>query len=492
MSDVPRLGRASWLAGLQCARRLWLCVRAPHVAGPADADAADRKATGRTLALRARALFPGGVAVAGDGAVAATRALVAAPDVPAVFDAAFEHAGVAVRVDVLERLAGGGFGLRDVTPRTRVRPEHLEDVALQRAVVAACGVDVRSAEVVLVDREYVRGPGEVDWPRFFRRQDVTAETAPLAADAGARRDAFAATLARPDAPAVEPSPHCFSPRRCEFWTHCTAGRPDDWIMRLPRLYRNHHAALREAGIARIADVPDGWWLTGPQARARAAVLGGRVVATDGLAAALRAAGPPASYLDFEGAAPAVPILVGTRPYETIPFQWSLHRDDGAHATHAAFLADGPRDPRPAFLESLLAATAGSDEPVLVYSPYESQVLAALAEAFPRHAAALDALRARLVDLLDVILAHVYHPAFAGSFSLKQVAPALVEGFAWDDAGGVTHGTAASRAFEALWTGRVTGAEAAALRAALLAYCATDTRALMEVHRALRRLAAAAR
>ena len=33
---------------------------------------------------------------------------------------------------------------------------------------------------------------------------------------------------------------------------------------------------------------------------------------------------PRYYLDFETIAPAVPIWPGTRPYETLPIQWSCH------------------------------------------------------------------------------------------------------------------------------------------------------------------------
>jgi hypothetical protein len=39
-------------------------------------------------------------------------------------------------------------------------------------------------------------------------------------------------------------------------------------------------------------------------------------------------GPPACYPDFEAMMPPVPLYEGTRPYQTTPFQWSLHMIDG--------------------------------------------------------------------------------------------------------------------------------------------------------------------
>ncbi len=67
---------------------------------------------------------------------------------------------------------------------------------------------------------------------------------------------------------------------------------------------------------------------------------------------------------------------------------------------------------------------------------------------PEFADDLLAIEARLVDLLRVMRANVYHPDFGGSFSLKTVAPALVPGFTYADLD-VGDGGAASTALEAL-------------------------------------------
>src|SRR5206468_2269242 len=98
------------------------------------------------------------------------------------------------------------------------------------------------------------------------------------------------------------------------------------------------------------------------------------------------------------------------------------------------------------------------EPIVVYSNFEARVLTELASALPDVAAALDALRARLVDLLPVVRRHVYHPAFEGSFSLKAVAPALVDGFGYGDLEHIAGGGEASAAFLQLASGAVTDPE----------------------------------
>jgi hypothetical protein len=155
--------------------------------------------------------------------------------------------------------------------------------------------------------------------------------------------------------------------------------------------------------------------------------------------------------------------------------------------HLEWLADGRADPRREFAERLLEALARGNEPVVVYSGFEGRVLSQLSSMMPDLAPALDALRRRLVDLLPVVRRYVYHPAFCGSFSLKSIAPALVDGFGYHDLEGkIAGGSEASLAFLHLASGAVKDVEEdARLRHALRAYCERDTLALVEVHRALR-------
>jgi hypothetical protein len=485
------LSKSKYLGGCQCPRRLWLGTFAPELAS--EPDGADNAwlALGTDIGRHAHALFPGGVLVDTDSwrhgdAVARTRALLGDPSVPAIFEGAFVHAGVSIRVDVLERLPGGVWGLREVKSGLRVRDIHLHDAGAQRFVLEGNGMRVPSVEIVHLDRAYVRGEGDVDWPRLFTRVDVSTEVACVLSGVPARVEALHRVLARADPPAVEPDDHCFSPHACEFWAHCTREKPADWVYRLPG-WPKPVAELRAAGVERIVDIPDDFPLSPLQARARDVMRSGREFVGDDLVAALGALGPPAAYLDFETISPAVPLYPGTRPYERIPFQWSLHEVDATGAlAHRELLADGRHDPRREFSEQLLEALEGSATPVVVYSSYEAGVLAELASTFSDLAAKLDALRARLVDLLPVVRRGIYHLAFGGSFSLKAVAPALIEGFGYGDLEQIAGGGAASAAFLRVASGAVSDPEEEArLRGALRVYCERDTLALVELHRALR-------
>jgi hypothetical protein len=172
-----------------------------------------------------------------------------------------------------------------------------------------------------------------------------------------------------------------------------------------------------------------------------------------------------------------------------PFQWSLHTIDGdAVINHREFLADGVNDPRRQFAETLIDALAGSNYPIIVYSAYEQTRIEELALDFPDLSMALKALIARLADLLPIVRSAIYFPEFGFSNSIKSVAPALCPGFSYDDLDGIADGGAASAAFLKLASGRIKHPEEAdPLRTQLLAYCARDTLAMVEVHRALAKL-----
>jgi hypothetical protein len=487
---APHLTKSKFLAGRHCPKRLWLSRHEPGSARPLTPAERSILDAGSEIGCLARRLFPGGVLVeAGPAEHAAaaekTRKLLAEPAVPAIFEAAFEFENVRVRVDILERIGPDAWGLREVKGSARVKPPHIEDVAIQAFVVSGCGLDVVSLEVIHVNTAYERHGADVAWDEFFTRSDVSHA---VAARAGVLRGQVADLLGvvAGSRPNVEPGLHCRARHLCEFWEHCTRGKADDWVLRLPRLTRKQFETLAEAGIERIGDIPEDFRLQRPQQHVLELRRGGADFVHHGLADALQGSGPPADYLDFEIASPAVPVYDRTHPFQGIPFQWSLHRVDADGALrHSEFLAGGERDPRRAFAESLLDATSGRRDPIIVYSAFESRVLENLANDFRDLRDPLLEVRARLFDLLPVVRNCTYHADFDGSFSIKRVAPALVPGFGYADLDGIAEGGAAASAFERIAAASLPADEVAKRREELLAYCRTDTLALVHVHRALR-------
>ena len=154
-------------------------------------------------------------------------------------------------------------------------------------------------------------------------------------------------------------------------------------------------------------------------------------------------------------------------------------------SHREFLADGFGDPREPFALSLLNAI-GTHGSIIVYSPYEKTILKKLAAALPHMAVEIEAVIERLVDLLPIVKANIYLPAFQGSYSIKKVLPALVPGFGYGHLR-VQDGLAAIAAFGRMLVEQDPVVKHA-LRDDLLVYCSQDTWAMVKVLEAMRDMA----
>jgi hypothetical protein len=197
-------------------------------------------------------------------------------------------------------------------------------------------------------------------------------------------------------------------------------------------------------------------------------------------------GLPVWTLVFEAIRPAIPRFLGTRPYQPIVFQGSLHRSGkGGEVEHFEFLADGDSDPRPAVVSWLVDVLERDAAPVLVYSASDSHCIREMAACVSEKRRSLDSIHARLVDLLPIVREHVSHPGFCGSVSIERVAPILTPSVSDEDLYEIADGPGAMAAFERIMSGIMAPDEELATRRALLAYGRRETRALLELYRAMR-------
>jgi predicted RecB family nuclease len=484
------LSKSRFVAGCQCPKRLWFQVYQPELAEETDAASEAIMEQGNEVGVLARQLFPGGVEVRGDNgldtAIRTTRELIANPEIPALFEAAFEHDGVLVRVDVLHRRADGRWRLIEVKSTTAVKEQHLDDLGIQYRVVSRSGLDIGSCCLAHVNRNYIFQGGMVDPWRFFRIRNVTRQVARLQPKLTFQLRAAFTVLSMPKAPDVAPGRHCTNPVTCEFYDRCNPPLPNDHIGFLPRIHANAAEELVDMGVESIHDVPDDFELTEIQRRAATCVQTAEPWFSPELGEALSGLTYPLYFADFETQNRAIPSFAGMRPYDHLPFQWSIQtqREPGAEPEHNEFLATDANDPRREFISSLCHAL-GESGSIVVYSSFEAVRLSEIAACLPEFAEQINKIQARLFDLLPIVRKHVYHPRFAGSYSIKLVLPALVPGMIYDGMA-VADGQAAGLAWESLVRGNLDQSERDRIRKALLDYCGQDTLAMVRLLEVLKR------
>jgi predicted RecB family nuclease len=473
------------MSGLQCPKLLWWQVHEPDApeleTDPAVQFRFDR---GHEVGRLAQTYVPGGVLIdvphhERDRRLRETAEALGA-GAKVLYEAALEYDGVMVLADILQK-GRRGWNLIEVKSSTKVKPEHLPDVTVQTHVLRGAGLAVQRAEVMHLNRE-CRHP---DLSNLFVRQDVTSEVEETIGEVPGEIRSLKRVLRGP-LPKVDIGDHCHEPFECPFLERCWPKLPANSVEHLYRLSREARERFKRRGYRTLLDLSADEDLSEIQERQRAAARRRGIVVDAGLGRALAGLKPPFAYLDFETILPPVPVWKGCRPYDQVPVQVSVHCDGpGRRLTHNEWLADGPADPRETMARKIIEFTSGARTILAYHAPFERSRIQELMEHLPHLRAKLESVEARLVDLLPLVRDHVYHPRFAGSFGLKSVAPVLAPSVDYDQLEVAEGGAASQLLYDLLLKPDAMGErERARARRDLLRYCATDTRALAEVHRGL--------
>lgn len=286
-------------------------------------------------------------------------------------------------------------------------------------------------------------------------------------------------------PEAETGKHCSSPYPCPFLDHCQR----DMIVSkysVACLTGTNTKRLRELieveGVDDLRKVPDD--LLSPKLlRVKKHTLAGTTYFNaEGAASALARHKLPALFLDFETISMPIPIWKGTKPFQKIPFQFSLHRLSRTGAlSHQEFLDLTGKDPSRRFAAALIAACAGRS-PIFVYSSFENTVIRDLAKRFVKLSQPLLAIAERLVDLLPIVTEHYYHPDQQGRWGIKSVLPTLAPDLSYDSLEGVQNGGMAMLVYQEAIAAKTTDFRRNEIRDQLLKYCHLDTMAMVRVWR----------
>ena len=237
--------------------------------------------------------------------------------------------------------------------------------------LSRAGLGIAACRLMHINPDYVR-QGPADPQKFFVTQDVTAQAHELFHGIEDKVSDQFMVIRQPECPEILIGPHCDDPYECPLHDQCWSYLPTDNVLTLYRGGKKGFKLLAD-GIFGIKDIPDGFPLTENQEiQRRVAVSGKPHVSKTAIRAFLGQLECPVSYLDFETFGTAIPLFDRTRPYEQVPFQFSLHvvGSPGSQPEHHMFLADGRVDPRPDFLQRLRdwLPDAGS---IVVYNAHSS-------------------------------------------------------------------------------------------------------------------------
>ena len=403
-----------------------------------------------------------------------------------ICEATFIHDMDLCLVDIL-RVFDGYVELVEVKSSTSVHDIYLHDIAYQVWLLRQCGLDVRRASLMHVDSSYVRGE-ELDLHGLFKVEDVTEDVEGMLADVPGNIQRFKDIGDGEGEPVQKIGTRCFKPYECGFRGWCWRDVPAPSVFDLSRIRKERAFDRYRRGVVSFDDLIDsgeiGLLTDRQQMQVLCEVEGGDVVDGEAIRSFLDELWYPLHFLDFESFQLAVPEYPGTKPFQQIPTQYSLHvieREDG-EVSHKELLAKEGRDPRREVAEGLVRDIPAHACVLAWNMGFEKGRIRELAEAFPDLAPRLMAIHDNVRDLmLPFSKGDYYTKEMQGSASIKKVLPALFPDdpeLDYHALEGVHNGSEASMAFKNL--AEHTPEDRSEIREQLLRYCELDTLAMVKI------------
>jgi hypothetical protein len=515
------LTKSNYLLGLQCPKLLWTAKNEKEKIPEPDEVAQARFSAGNEVGELAKKLYPEGIDLSGLGFKENIDKTKEALEkrVP-LFEAGFMIDNLYARADVLVPTGKDHWDIVEVKSATKVKEVNIDDVSFQKYVYEKAGLKIRNCIVMHINNEFVKN-GEIKAEEFFAKRDVLDRVAEKSVDIEKRIDNFLKIINSKEKPKCSIGVHCSDPYDCSITGECWEGVPDGSVFDFYRMRKTNCFGMYDMGITKMTEVSDGVKLNDKQQIQRRLALASKDVPSTQTASAsadkvgkervhkdekeiknfLNGLEYPIYYLDFETINPAIPKFDKSKPYQQIPFQYSLHvqKEKGGELKHVSFLAEGKDDPRVKFLQSLKDNLADKGT-ILVYNQsFEIARLKEGIDAFEEFAEwGKKNVIPRIKDLWDIFRNFYYYdPKQKGSASIKYVLPVLSD-LKYDDLE-IKNGSLASLEYERVTygssadivkgdlfgrseeeVGKLVEKEIARVYGALEKYCELDTMAEVRI------------
>ncbi len=477
--------KAKYMTGLQCPKALWFSTHRKDLAAPFDSGMGQMEA-GIEVGQLARQLYPNGLLVNEKpesllAMVEKTKAAISGGATTLYEASAMSPDGAYAKADILVKKAEG-WHLIEVKSSTSIDDNHIEDVALQYHVFQSAGYDIARCYLVLINNKYVR-QGDIDISQLFYSQELTEQAKLKQAQVIQTLQSLHNTVSQNNEPVVAIGAQCGNPYECSYKAHCWKDVPEYSIFNLLSSKKKAAEVGKQIGSYNIDDLPDSQL---PKKGAKVIELKAYrenqvVIDKPALTEFLKLLQYPLYFLDYETISHPIPMFDGTKPYQQVTFQFSLHIKKAAESMleHKQFLHNFRTDPREEFIEKLIAVMGNTGSVIVYNQAFEEGCNNDLAEAFPQYAPQIKAINARMVDLLIPFSKRwAYHPAQRGSASIKKVLPAFTQE-SYEELE-IANGANASGQYLEFMQKGLPEAQKEKLWNDLTAYCELDTYAMVKL------------
>jgi len=477
------ISKSSFIKGIQCDKQLYLYKYHYNWMDEVSESQQLIFDRGHDVGELAQKLFPGGIKATEDPkkpsqAIQITNELIES-GAKVIYEAAFGFDEVLVIADIIV-WDGKQWNIYEVKSSTKISDTYYLDAAIQYYVISNC-LSINDISIVYINNQYVRN-GELELAKLFNIESVKDNICKQQDFIKSELRRLKKVLDGKEIPDIDIGPHCSDPYQCSFWGYCWKNIPYYSVFDIAGLRGDKNFELYRRGFIKLDEVPEDYPLSQSQRLQIESHIKNKIVFDkDRIKEFLSSLSYPVYFMDFETFMPAIPMFDRTRPYQQIPFQYSLHyqKNPKSKVEHFEFLSEAEGDPREALLKKLLNDTKGPGI-ILVYNKsFEITRLKELATDFSIYRQEIEERIERIVDLMVPFQKKYYYtPEMKGSYSIKSVLPSLVPELGYEGME-IADGGTASAAFESLYY-EEDFVKVEEIRKNLLKYCEMDTLAMVEI------------
>ena len=484
--DKISLSKSKYCKAIQCNKLLWLDKYKPELAVPTARDMVLENGT--KVGELARGLFGDYINIDfnKDLNVMIEETLKSLKNKPNIItEASFNYENNFCSVDILKNDVDG-IEIYEVKSSTYIHNIYLDDASYQYYVLKNLGLNVKSVNIVYLNKEYYR-IGELEINKLFNIKNITDIAIKKQNEIKNKIEEINKYMLEntEKEPEKDIDIYCFKPYECPYWQYCSRHLPKNNIFDIRIMHKDKKFELYKRGIINFEDVVNE---NINQKYLEQVIFEVNnkppKIEKEKIKEFMVQLTYPLYFLDFETFQLAIPEFDGTNPYMQIPFQYSLHYMDDINGKlhHKEFLAESGIDPRRELAERLVEDIP-KDVCVLAYNmSFEKTVIKKLANYYQDLHDDLMKIHDNIKDLMIPFYNRNYYvKEMKGSYSIKYVLPALFPDdpeLDYHNLPVVHNGGEASDAFLSLAS--LSKEEQEKIRNGLLVYCKLDTFAMVKI------------
>jgi hypothetical protein len=399
-----------------------------------------------------------------------------------LFEAGIEVDNLYLRMDIIVPNADESYDIVEVKSSTKVKNEHIFDVAFQKYVCEKSGVNINKCHILHINNSYIKQE------ELFKKEDITDKVEEFYPNVPVLIEEMINIYNLPEAPEVNANKYLFNEYPCEFDSDCWSFLPKYNVSKLYRIRKDKVADIFRGNIFEIKNVPNDI-LNHKQVIQKEAIINDKTyVNREGIRNFISELQYPLYYLDFETFSEAIPRFDESNAYNQIPFQYSIHvqYEDG-RLEHYEFLNKNNTDPRESILKSMVEVLGEEGSIIVFNQSFEKGRLKELASLYSQYDSKVNNMLERIVDLL-VLFSNFqyYNPAQQGSCSIKKILPAIT-GKSYEGMEIANGGDASTLYFKATFEDGFSVEEKEKIYSDLLQYCKLDTEGMVWIIDELKKL-----